>query len=63
MKLLPKLLLTAGILVALPGCDQLREQVAGWIAPASPSETLKSVDTLIEPGRLRSEKHSRCEYR
>jgi hypothetical protein len=58
MKMLPKLLLTAGILVALPGCDQFREQVAGWIAPASPSETLKSVDTLIEQGRLKEAKNT-----
>lgn len=58
MNMLPKLLLTAGILVALPGCDQFREQVAGWIAPASPSETLKSVDTLIEQGRLKEAKNT-----
>jgi hypothetical protein len=58
MKLLPKLLLTAGILVALPGCDQFREQVAGWIAPSSPAETLKSVDTLIEQGRLKEAKNT-----
>jgi hypothetical protein len=58
MRMLPKFLLAAGILVALPGCDQFREQVAGWIAPTPPTETLKSVDTLIEQGRLKEAKNT-----
>ena len=58
MKILLKILLTAGVLVALPGCDQFREQVAGWIAPSSPAETLQSVDTMIEQGRLKDAKNT-----
>jgi len=58
MKMPLKIMLAASVLVVLPGCDQFREQVAGWIAPASPTETLKSVDTLIEQGRLKEAKNT-----
>lgn len=58
MKTSVNILLSAVVLLSLPGCDQFREQVAGWIAPASPTETLKSVDTLIEQGRLKEAKNT-----
>lgn len=58
MKTLLKILLATSVLVALPGCDQFREQVAGWIAPTPPTEALQSVDTLIEQGRLKEAKNT-----
>ena len=58
MKMLLKILLTAFVMVALSGCDQFREQVASWIAPSSPAETLQSVDALIEKGRLKEAKNT-----
>jgi hypothetical protein len=58
MKTLLKILLATSVLVALPGCDQFREQVAGWIAPTPPTEALQSVDTLIEQGRLKDAKNT-----
>lgn len=58
MKTLLKILLATSVMVALPGCDQFREQVAGWIAPTPPTEALQSVDTLIEQGRLKEAKNT-----
>jgi hypothetical protein len=62
MKMPLKIMLAASVLVALPGCDQFREQVAGWIAPSSPAETLQSVDTLIQQGQLTEAKSQVFEH-
>ena len=57
MKKLSQLFLVSCLALTLTGCDQFRERVAGWIAPQSPTEALKSVDTLLEQGQLKEAKN------
>lgn len=38
--------------MGLSGCDQVRTKLADLIAPQSPEDTLKSVDTLMIAGQL-----------
>jgi hypothetical protein len=57
MKKLSQWFLVACLTVTLTGCDQFRARVAGWIAPQSPAEALKSVDVLLEQGQLKEAKN------
>ena len=57
MHKLIQLFLIACLSLSLTACDQFRERVAGWIAPQSPAEALKSVDNLLEQGQLKEAKN------
>ena len=52
-KLILQLAMLCGLVVSLSACDQLRGQLAELIAPQSPEEALKSIDTMAAAGQLK----------
>jgi hypothetical protein len=53
MKLTLRLSVVFCLAVSLSACDQLRSQLAELIAPQSPENALKSIDTMVAAGQLK----------
>ncbi len=53
IKLTFRLVVVFCLAVSLSACDQLRGQLAELIAPQSPENALKSIDTMVAAGQLK----------